>query len=179
MSQDTNSFAPITGASSFTDGIIRREDVAGMTGREMMQALIDGRIPAPPITQTLSYWIVAVGDGFAAFEADPGPHLLNALGTVYGGWALTLIDSAAGCAAHTLIPAGDSYATIETKANFCRPITQDTGTVRAEGRVVGRGRRVISCEARVVDAEGRLLAHGTSTLMVLANKAGDSRPEEA
>ena len=94
---------------------------------------------------------------------------------MHGGWALTLIDSAAGCAAHTQLPAGGSYATIETKVNFSRPITHDTGRVRAEGRAVGRGRRIISCEARVVDAKGRLLAHGTSTLMILAGKADDSR----
>ena len=89
---------------------------------------------------------------------------------MHGGWALTLIDSAAGCAAHTLLPAGVSYTTIETKANFSRPIAEDRGRVRAEGRAVGRGRRIISCEARVVDAKGRLLAHGTSTLMVLPGR---------
>jgi uncharacterized protein (TIGR00369 family) len=86
---------------------------------------------------------------------------------VHGGWALALIDSAAGCAAHTILPAGVSYATIETKANFSRPIAVDTGRVRAERRAVGRWRRIISCEARVVDAKGRLLAHGTSTLTIL------------
>jgi uncharacterized protein (TIGR00369 family) len=101
---------------------------------------------------------------------------LNPLGIVHGGWALTLIDSACGCAAHTLLPAGDSYATIETKANFSRPIAEDSGRVRAEGRVVGRGRRIISCEARIVDAKGRLLAHGTSTLMVLAGGDAPSKP---
>jgi uncharacterized protein (TIGR00369 family) len=88
-------------------------------------------------------------------------------------------DSAAGCAAHTLLPAGVSYTTIETKANFSRSITQNIGTVRAEGRVVSRGRRIISCEARVVDAKGRLLAHGTSTIMVLADRADDRRLSEA
>ena len=150
-----------------------------LSGREFLQAIIDGRLPAPPIAETMSFWLTEIGDGFAAFEGDAGSHLMNPLGFVHGGWALTLIDSAAACAAHTLIPAGDSYTTIETKANFSRPITQDMGTVRAEGRVVGRGRHIISCEARVVDAKGRLLAHGTSTLMVLANKADDRRPKEA
>ena len=97
---------------------------------------------------------------------------------MHGGWALTLIDSAAGCAAHTLIPAGGGYATIETKVNFSRPIFKDTGSVRAEGRVVARGRRIISCEARVVDLNGRLPAHGTSTVMALADEAGAVRPGE-
>ena len=101
---------------------------------------------------------------------------MNPLGIVHGGWALTLIDSAAGCAAHTLLPAGASYATVETKANFSRPIPEDAGRVRAEGRAIGRGRRIISCEARVVDAKGRLLAHGTSTLMVLAGEGAQGKP---
>jgi uncharacterized protein (TIGR00369 family) len=113
------------------------------------------------------------------FEGDAGPHLLNPLGIVHGGWALTLIDSAAGCAAHTLLPAGASYATIETKANFSRPIAHDAGRVRAEGRAIGRGRRIISCEARVVDAKGRILAHGTSTLMVLEGGAAAKAAPEA
>jgi uncharacterized protein (TIGR00369 family) len=93
--------------------------------------------------------------------------LLNPMGTVHGGWALTLIDSVAGCAGLSLLPAGVGYTTIETKGNFSRPITKDTGRVRAEARVVGRGRKVISAEARVLDRDGRILAHGTSTLMVL------------
>jgi uncharacterized protein (TIGR00369 family) len=156
-------------APSFTYGTAKPEQVAGMTGRQMLQALIDGTIPAPPIAQTLGFWLVEVGDGYAVFEADTGPHLLNPLGGVHGGWALTLIDSAAGCAGHTLLPAGVDFTSIETKANFTRPIKHDAGRVRAEGRVVGRGRQIISAEARVLDAAGRILAHGTSTLMVLGN----------
>jgi uncharacterized protein (TIGR00369 family) len=160
-------------APSFTYGTAKPEQVAGMTGRKMLQALIDGTIPAPPIAQTLGFWLVEVGDGYAVFEADTGPHLLNPLGGVHGGWALTLIDSAAGCAGHTLLPAGVGFTSIETKANFTRLIKHDTGRVRAEGRVVGRGRQIMSAEARVLDAAGRILAHGTSTLMVL----GDGGPE--
>jgi len=87
---------------------------------------------------------------------------------VHGGWALTLIDSAGGCAGLSLLPAGSGYATIETKGNFARPITKDTGRVRAEARVVAQGRQIISAEARVTSADGKVLAHATSTLMVLA-----------
>ena len=101
----------------------RPSDVAGMTGKQMMQAIIDGKLPAPPIARTLTFWLVEVGDGYAAFEGETGPHLLNPMGTVHGGWALTLIDSAAGCAALTLLPAGVA-TTVETKANFTRPIMQ-------------------------------------------------------
>ena len=138
-----------------------------MTGREMLQAMIEGKLPAPPIAQTLGFWLVEVGDGQCVFEGDTGSHLLNPLGGVHGGWALTLM----GCAAHTVLPAGVSYATVETKANFTRPIKHDTGRVRAEGRVVGRGRQIISAEARVLDSSGRILSHGTSTLMVFGNGA--------
>lgn len=151
-------------------GVAQRIDIAGMTGKAILQAIIDGRIPPPSIAATLTFRIVEVGDGFAAFEGDPGPHLLNPLGTVHGGWALTLIDSAAGCAAHSLLPAGVGYATVETKGNFSRPITEDTGRVRAEARVVGRGRQIISAEARVLDGNGRVLAHGTSTVIVLGGE---------
>jgi uncharacterized protein (TIGR00369 family) len=150
-------------------GLATSAQIAGMTGKQILQAIIDGELPAPPMAQTLSFWLTEVGDGFAAFEGDPGPHLLNPMGGVHGGWALTLIDSAAGCAGQTLLPPGASYATVETKANFSRPITKDTGRVRAESRVVSQGRQVISAEARVLNAAGKVLAHGTSTLLVLAS----------
>jgi uncharacterized protein (TIGR00369 family) len=156
-----------------TYGLANPADMASKTGLEFLQAIIDGKLPAPPIAETLSFWLVEVGDGYAVFEGDTGVHLLNPLGTVHGGWALTLIDSAAGCAAHTLLPAGVGYATVETKANFSRPIKDDTGRVRTEGRVVGRGRQIISAEARISDAKGRILAHGTSTIMVFVNGAGN------
>jgi uncharacterized protein (TIGR00369 family) len=110
---------------------------------------------------------VEVGEGFAAFEGDPGGHLLNPMGTVHGGWALTLIDSVTACAGHSLLPAGVGYTTIETKANFSRPITRDAGRLRAEGRVIAQGRQIISAEARVLGQDGKVYAHGMSTLMVL------------
>src|SRR5208283_508131 len=165
-------------APSLSYGIATPEQVAGMNGRQMMQALIAGDIPAPPIAQTLSFWLVEVGDGTCVFEGDPGAHLLNPLGGVHGGWALTLIDSATGCAAHTLLPAGVGYATVETKANFTRPIRHDTGRVRAEGRVISRGRQIMTSEASLLDASGRILAHGTSTLMVF-NTGSEGRSSGA
>jgi len=148
-------------------GLAKPQDVAGKTGKEILQAIIDGELPQALISQSLTFWIVEVGDGFAAFEGETGPHLLNPMGTVHGGWALTLIDSVAGCAGHSLLPAGVGYATIETKGNFSRPITKDTGRVRAEARAVSQGRQIISSEARVLDSAGRVLAHGTSTIMAL------------
>jgi uncharacterized protein (TIGR00369 family) len=158
-------------AVALTYGLAGPQDISGMTGRQMLEAMIAGKLPAPPISQTLGFWLVEVGDGECVFEGETGAHLLNPLGGVHGGWALTLIDSATGCAAHTLLPAGVGYATVETKANFTRPIRHDTGRVRAEGRVIGRGRHIMSAEARIVDSSGRILSHGTSTLMVFGNGA--------
>jgi uncharacterized protein (TIGR00369 family) len=98
------------------------------------------------------------------------------MGGVHGGWALTLIDSATGCAAHSLLSAGVGYATIETKGNLSRPITLDTGRVRAEGRVVSQGRQIISAEAKLLSQDGRILAHGTSTIMVLGPRSAPASP---
>jgi uncharacterized protein (TIGR00369 family) len=133
----------------------------------VLQAIMLGELPAPPMAKTLAFELVEVGDGSAVFEGEPGEAFLNPMGAVHGGWALTLIDSAAGCAGMSLLPPGGVYTTIETKANFSRPITKDTGPVRAEARVVSCGRRILSAEARLTDKTGRILAHGTSTLMVL------------
>lgn len=148
-------------------GLARREDISGRTGKEILQSIIDGELPQAPISETMSFWITEVGDGFAAFEGEPGRHLLNPMGSVHGGWALTLIDSVAGCAGHSLLPAGAGYATIETKGNFSRPIAADTGRVRAEAHAVAQGRQIISSEARVLGPDGKVLAHGTSTILVL------------
>ena len=148
-------------------GLATPREIAGMSGKELLQAIIDGKLPQAPISETMSFWIVEVGDGFAAFEGEPGSCLLNPMGTVHGGWALTLIDSVAGCAGHSLLPEGMRYTTVETKGNFSRPITKDAGRIRAEARVVAQGRQIISSEARVLAQDGRVLAHGVSTIMVL------------
>jgi uncharacterized protein (TIGR00369 family) len=157
-------------AKAHTYGLAAREDWARLSGRELLQAIIDGKLPQAPISKALSFWIVEVGEGFAAFEGDAGAHLLNPAGGVHGGWALTLIDSATGCAGHSLLPAGAGYTTIETKGNFVRPITKDAGRVRCEGRIVSPGRQIMTAEARVTGPDGKVLAHGTSTLLVIAPK---------
>ena len=156
------------GSSAGRYGVANPEEIARLTGKEILQAIIDGSLPHPPISQTLTFWLVEVGDGFAAFEGEPGDHLLNPMGTVHGGWAMTLIDSATGCAGYSLIPAGAGFRTVETKANLSRPITGDTGRVRAEAHVVSQTRHIISTEARLTSREGHVLAHGTSTLMVVS-----------
>ena len=154
-------------ADAIRYGVASPEEVAGLSGLETLQAMIEGRLPAPPIARTLGFRLVEVAEGLAVFEGEPGPHLLNPLGSVHGGFALTLIDSAAGCALHTALGAGVGYTTVETKANMTRPIRADAGTIRAEGRLLTHGRQIATAEARVLDTDGRILAHGTSTLIIL------------
>lgn len=148
-------------------GLASPEDVQSLSGLALLQAVIEGRIPAPPMAGTLGFRLVEVSPGAALFEAETGDHLLNPLGSVHGGFALTLIDSAAGCALHTLLPAGTGYTTVETKVNFTRAISSDGGTVRAESKVLSHGRQIATAEARLLSADGKLLAHGTSTLIIL------------
>ena len=151
-------------------GLASPEDFAGLSGIELLRKMIAGELPAPPIAEALGFLLVEVGEGSAVFEAKPTPRLLNPLGSVHGGVALTLIDSATGCALHTLLEAGTGYTTVETKVNFTRPIRPDGGTIRAEGRVVSRGRQIATAEAYLYSAERKLLAHGTSTLIILRGR---------
>ena len=148
-------------------GVVPPAEAATLSGRELLEGMVAGRLPMPPMGHTLGFRLVAVGEGTAVFEGDPGEQLLNPMGIVHGGWVLTLIDSATGCAAHTLLPPGVGYTTVETKVNFSRVIRADTPRVRCEGRVVSKGRQIISAEAAVKGSDGKVLAHGTSTLLVL------------
>ena len=149
-------------------GVASPEDIASMTGKEVLQAMIDGWLPAPPIAETLNFWLVEAGDGFAAFEGETSERLLNPMGTVHGGWALTIIDSVTGCAGYSLLPAGSSYTTIETKANFSRPILKETGRVRAEGRAVAQGRKLFPQKRGFWDLGGACLltAHQPFSLLM-------------
>jgi uncharacterized protein (TIGR00369 family) len=148
-------------------GLTTPEQMRGLSGLQFLQAMIDGRLPAPPIAEPLGFRLVEVEPGRAVFEGEPGPRLLNPLGSVHGGWALTLIDSATGCSVHTELDAGVGYTTVETKVNFTRAIAPDGGPVRCEGRVLSRGRTIATAEAHLRSADGKLLAHGTSTLIIL------------
>ena len=147
---------------------------AGQSGLDFLRAMIAGERPAAPIGKHIGFRLAEVERGRAVFEGEPGPHLLNPLGAVHGGFALTLIDSACGCAVHTELDAGIGYTTVETKVNFVRPIAPESGTIRCEGRVLSRGRTIATAEARLISADGKLLAHGTSTLIILAPRQVES-----
>ena len=137
----------------------------GVTGLEQLQAMIaaGGR---PPIGDTLDFSLTEAGDGWAVFEGTPGRHAYNPIGTVHGGYAATLLDSACGCAVHSKLSASQGYTTLELKVAYHKAMTDKTGAVRAEGRVISFGRRAAFAEATIKDAAGRIYATATSTLLV-------------
>jgi uncharacterized protein (TIGR00369 family) len=140
---------------------------AGRSGLEVLKEMFEGRLPPAPITQALGFAGVHVEEGKAVFEGEPGEHLYNPIGVVHGGFAMTLLDSAMGCAVHTTLAAGERYTTLEVTTNFVRPITGDTGRVRCEGVVVHRGGTVATAEGRLIAVDsGKLLAHGTTTCLI-------------
>ena len=138
-----------------------------LAGLDYIRAIFSGELPPPPIAVLLGFRGVEAGPGSAVFELEPGPQHYNPIGSVHGGVALTLLDSAMGCAVHTLLEAGVRYTTLEVKTNFVRPITAETGLVRCEGKILHAGARVATAEGRIVDVADKLLAHGTLTCLIL------------
>ena len=139
-----------------------------MSGIDYLRALAAGEYPPPPIARLLGFDIVEVSEGEVVFECAPGEWHYNPLGTVHGGLACTLLDTVVGCAAHTTLPQGVGYTSIDLNVSYLRPITSASGTLRAVGRVVKSGQRVIFAEGEIQDAAGRALATATSSLLVLA-----------
>ena len=140
----------------------------GKTGLELLHAIADGRLPKPPIADTMGFTGVQFEEGRAVFEGDPAEYLYNPIGLVHAGFAMTLLDSALGCAVHSTLGVGDRYTTLETKANFVRPITIETGRVRCEGVVVYRGATIGTAEGKLTAINsGKVLAHGTTTCLII------------
>jgi len=139
----------------------------GLSGLEALQLIANGELPPPPIAMTLGFGAVEVTEGMATFEIEPAEFHYNPIGVVHGGLALALLDSAMGCAVQSTLAAGVVYTTLEVKANFVRPLTSSTGLVRCTGTVVHGGRTVATAEARLVGRDGKLYAHGTSTLLII------------
>ena len=140
---------------------------AEMAGINYMRAIVAGEVPPPPIAVLMRMQPIEVEEGRAVFAGEPGEEHYNPIGVVHGGYASTLLDSAMGCAVHTTLPAGSGYTTQTIEVKLVRPITRDSGTLRCEAEVLHRGRRQATVAARLLSADGRLLAHGTSTCMIL------------
>ena len=152
-------------------GVSRPEQVAGLTGMQMFEAMFEGRLPWAPIGDTLDFVPVHIEPGYAVFQGEPKFSHYNPLGTVHGGWFATLLDSAVACAVHSTLPAGRAYTTIELKTNIVRALTDQVPLVRAEGRVVHGGNQVATAEGRLFGPDGRLYAHASTTCLVFDTRA--------
>lgn len=140
---------------------------AEMAGLDYLHAVIAGELGRPPISITMNMAPIELEEGRCVFAGQPGEEHYNPIGVVHGGYAATILDSALGCAVHTTLPAGVGYTSLGLEVKYVRPITRDTGRVLAEGVVLHRGRRQATAEARLTAEDtGKLLASGTSTLMI-------------
>jgi uncharacterized protein (TIGR00369 family) len=147
-------------------GVTSPDQVKHLSGLEFMQGILEGRFPPAPIMNALKFELVEVEHGRAVFEGVPEFAFYNPISSVHGGYAATLLDSCMGCAVHSTLPAGQAYTTLEFKINFVRAMTDKTGRVRAEGRVIHPGNRAATAEGNLYDDRGKLLAHATTTCLV-------------
>lgn len=152
-----------------TYGTVSPEQRSRMNGLEFVQGLASGALPLNTIAQTLGYDVVEAESGRVVITLVPTGAHLNPAGTVHGGLTATLLDSCMGLAIQSTLERGVSQTTLEFKISLVRPITTETGEIRAEGKVLSCGRRVGTAEGRVVDGKGRLLAHGTTTCLIFPN----------
>jgi uncharacterized protein (TIGR00369 family) len=147
-------------------GTIDPKDVAHLSGLELFAGMLSGRFPPPPIAKVLNFELVEVENGRALFQGEPLRDFYNPIGSVHGSYAAALLDSCMGCAVHTTLAAGQAYTTLEYKISLVRGMSDKTGKVRAEGKILQVGRRVATAEGWLTDAAGKLLAHGTTTCLV-------------
>ena len=152
--------------SAMKYGIVSAEQRKEMTGLEFVQGMVEGTLPHNTMAGTLGYQIVEAEKGRVVVTALPKDTHLNPHGTVHGGLAATMLDSCMGLAIHTMLDKGLGSTTLEFKISLLRPITPETGLIKAEGVVLSCGRRVGTAEGRITDADGRLLAHGTTTCLI-------------
>jgi uncharacterized protein (TIGR00369 family) len=147
-------------------GVARHEQLAGRSGLQLLQAMLQGELPYPPMARTLDFMLIEVGEGTALFQGTPGPGHLNPMGSVHGGWYATLLDSALGCAVQSMLPPGRAYTTAELGVNLVRAIGPKAQRVRAQATVLHCGRQLATAEARLFGPDGTLYAHATTTCLV-------------
>jgi uncharacterized protein (TIGR00369 family) len=150
-------------------GTVDADEQKSMSGLEFVQGLASGALPLNTIARTLGYDVTEATNGRVVIVAQPNDSLLNPAGTVHGGFSATLLDSCMGLAVQSTLEKGIGQTTLEFKISLVRPITPETGTIKAEGVVLSRGRRIGTAEGRITDRNGRLLAHGTTTCLIFEN----------
>lgn len=151
-------------------GVVTRDVLVAEDGLSFLQGMIAGRHPGPPFAAEMGFDLAEAEEGRVVFVGTPSARFFNPLGTIHGGWTATILDSAMACAAHTTLKAGEGYTTLEMKLNYVRPVMPESGQVRCEGKLIHRGGTVVTTEGRLVDARGKLLAHGTETCLVFPAK---------
>jgi uncharacterized protein (TIGR00369 family) len=147
-------------------GVATLEQMKACTGLEFLQKIWRGELPCAPIGQLVGFVPIEAEPGRVVFQGTPGKQHYNPIGSVHGGYFCTLLDSAVGCAIQTMLPQGTGYTTLELKVNLVRALTDKTGPVRAEGKVIQVGRSVGIAEGRLVDVDGKLYAHATTTCLI-------------
>jgi uncharacterized protein (TIGR00369 family) len=152
--------------ASKTYGTVSPERRREISGLEFVQGLASGALPLNTIARTLGYDVIEAESGRVVITLVPSAAHLNPAGTVHGGLTATLLDSCMGLAVQSTLDKGTTQTTLEFKISLIRPITPETGEIRAEGRLVNCGRRIGTADGRVTDAQGRLLAHGTTTCLI-------------
>jgi len=152
---------------SWHDPLEMAAAISDLSGLERLRRVISGELAPPPIAQLMNIRLVDAAEGRAVFEGVPEEYHYNPIGMVHGGFAATILDSAMGCAVHTMLPARVGYTTLEFKVNFIRPVQTTTGVVRAVGTVLHAGRTTALAEGRLVSADGTLFAHATTTCLIL------------
>jgi len=142
------------------------KSAAGLSGLEYLQKIISGEFPPPPIGVLMNFRIAELSEGHAVFLVTPAEFHYNPIGVVHGGVAATLLDSAMGCAIHSTLPAGATYTTLEIKVNYIRAMSSETGPVRCEANAIHVGGRTATAEGKIIDEQGKLYAHGTTTCVI-------------
>jgi uncharacterized protein (TIGR00369 family) len=147
-------------------GVSSVEEMRSRSGLEFLRDIVSGVLPPPPIGITLNFMPIEVEEGRVVFQGTPKFEFYNPIGTIHGGWAATLLDSCMACAVQTMLKKGQGYTTVELKLNLVRPLTHQTGPVRAEGKVIHPGKQIATSEGRLFGPDGKLYAHGTTTCMI-------------
>lgn len=150
-------------------GSFHASDIVHLSGLEFIQAVFLGKLPHASIATTLDFLLVEVDEGRVVFQGAPGVHHMNPMGTIHGGWFASILDSALGCAIHTMLPAGRAYTTTELSVNLVRALTPSIVRVRATATVLHCGKQLATAEARLHGPDGKLYAHATTTCLVFEN----------
>ena len=165
----------MTTSNPHTDfGVIAAATAAQTDGLTFLRNMIAHHYPAPPFAETTDIWMVLAEHGRVVFEGLPQQKFLNPLGTVHGGWISTLLDSAMGCAVHSMLKPGHGFTTVDMTVSFVRPVLPTSGKLTCEGKIIHSGGRIATAEGRITDAAGKIIAHGTETCMILKTSAASA-----